>query len=107
MCVSRYRWQLVDIGDPFSYFDHSQAVTPTQIYHTMLLMLREGPNKESIDSYAKHEAMNEIIIAALSPMYANPKEFPKFTETVMSLPFIVLAPFVYCSTSLTTTCIQA
>ncbi|KIK35227.1 hypothetical protein CY34DRAFT_17153 [Suillus luteus UH-Slu-Lm8-n1] len=61
----------------------------TLIYHTMLLMLREGPNKESIDSYAKHEAMNEIIIAALSPMYANPKEFPKFTETVMSLPFIV------------------
>jgi hypothetical protein len=73
----------------------------------MLLILREGPNKESITSYKRHEAMNEVINSALSPMYANPKEFPKFTETVMSLPFIMSAPFVYCSTLLTTTCIQA
>jgi hypothetical protein len=73
----------------------------------MLLILREGLNKESITSYKRHEAMNEIINAVLSPTYANPKEFPKFTETVMSLPFIMSAPFVYCSTLLTTTCIQA
>ncbi|KAG2110218.1 uncharacterized protein F5147DRAFT_772485 [Suillus discolor] len=61
----------------------------TLIYHTMLLILRQGLNKESITSYKRHEAMNEVINSVLSPMYANPKEFPKFTETVMSLPFIM------------------
>ncbi|KAG2097260.1 uncharacterized protein F5147DRAFT_778063 [Suillus discolor] len=60
----------------------------TIIYHTMLLVLREGPNKESVSSYKRHEVMNEVIMSALAPMYANPDDFPKFTETIMSLPFI-------------------
>ncbi|KAG1888387.1 hypothetical protein F4604DRAFT_1916309 [Suillus subluteus] len=59
------------------------------IYHMMLLVLREGPNKESVTSYKRHEVMNEVIISALAPMYANPDKFPKFTETIMSLPFIM------------------
>jgi hypothetical protein len=73
----------------------------------MLLISREGPNKESITLYKRYEVMYKVIYSALSPMYENPKEFPKFTETVMSLPFIMSVPFVYCSTLLTTTCIQA
>ncbi|KAG2125337.1 hypothetical protein DEU56DRAFT_759367 [Suillus clintonianus] len=61
----------------------------TLIYHTMLLILREGPDKVSITSYKKHEVMHEIIISALAPMYANPDQYPKFTEAIMSLPFMM------------------
>jgi hypothetical protein len=71
-----------------------------------LLVLREGPNKESVTSYKRHEVMNEVIISMLTPMYANPDEFPKFMEMIMSLPFIVSVPFISHSTLLTTTCIQ-
>ncbi|KAG2108126.1 hypothetical protein BD769DRAFT_1675384 [Suillus cothurnatus] len=40
----------------------------TLIYHTMLLVLREGLNKESITSYKRHEVMNEVIISTLTPI---------------------------------------
>ncbi|OJA16860.1 hypothetical protein AZE42_09970 [Rhizopogon vesiculosus] len=62
----------------------SQAV----LYHTMVLVFREGATAREKSIYTKHKTIRAVILAAIGPMYENPHLFPQFTEAVISLPYI-------------------